>query len=312
MRIINNGLTHLLLPLLLCCSCNGGSGGLTICFTGDVLLDRGVRKKIERGGIDSLFKDAKPLFLSSDAVVINLENPVTKRVSPLNKRYVFRAEPEWLPALRGQGVTHAALANNHTIDQGREGITDTYNNLTAAGITPIGYGVNQQEACKPCVIEKEGVNEKVAIFNSFLLRVEDWEVMENEVGVCQAPVEKISGDVKAFKKSHPNYRAVVLLHWGIEGMKEPAERQRAEARMLVDSGADAVIGHHSHVIQSEEIYRGKPVFYSLGNFVFDQKHGERETGLAVKLTFNRAKVAINRRFVKISVFDYHPAFIMTH
>jgi len=135
----------LFLSLSLLFFCSRNDSGLTVCFTGDVLLDRGVRKKM---------------------------------------RYVFRAEPEWLPALRKQGITHAAMANNHTMDQGREGITDTYNNLKASGITPIGYGINQQEACKPIVIEKNGV--KVALFNSFLLSIEDWELREDEVGVCQA------------------------------------------------------------------------------------------------------------------------------
>jgi poly-gamma-glutamate synthesis protein (capsule biosynthesis protein) len=296
---INKNLKYLLLPLLLCCSGGGSDGELTVCFTGDVLLDRGVRKRIEHIGIDSLFSDAKPLFLSSDAVVINLENPVTKRVNSLNKRYVFRAEPEWLPALRRQGITHAAMANNHTMDQGRDGITDTYDNLIASGITPIGYGINQQDACKPCVIEKNGV--KAALFNSFLLSVGDWELLENEVGVCQASVEKISGDIKTFKDSHPDYRIVAVLHWGIEHTTHPTDQQRMEARMLVDSGADAVIGHHPHVIQDEEIYNGSPIFYSLGNFVFDQRQDEGTAGMAVMLTFS-GSVGVKRYFVRIPIF----------
>ena len=297
---INKSIIYLLLPLLLCCSRGGRDGELTVCFTGDVLLDRGVRKRIEYIGIDSLFSDAKPIFLSSDAVVINLENPVTKRVSPLNKRYVFRAEPEWLPMLRKQGITHAAMANNHTIDQGREGITDTYNNLIASDIVPIGYGVNQREACMPCIIKKNGVN--VAIFNSFLLSVGDWELLENEAGICQASVEKISGDIKAFKDYYPKYHAVAVLHWGIEYAKEPTERQRTEARMLIDSGADAVIGHHPHVIQEEEYYNGAPIFYSLGNFVFDQRQDENAAGMTVKLTFGKSN-GIERCFVRIPVFN---------
>jgi poly-gamma-glutamate synthesis protein (capsule biosynthesis protein) len=282
--IINKGLLCLLLPLLLCCSRNDGSGSMAICFTGDVLLDRGVRKMIERVGIDSVFSDVKPLFQSCDAVVINLENPVTKRVSPLNKKYVFRAEPEWLPALRKHGITHAAMANNHTIDQGREGIADTYKNLRASNIVPIGYGNNQQEACKPSLVKKNGV--KVALFNSFLLRVEGWMLLENEKGICQASAEQLSGSIKAFKSANPDYWVVAMLHWGVEYQKEPSQRQRKEAHLLVDSGADAIIGHHPHVIQGKEIYKGKPIFYSLGNFMFDQKESDRSTGLAVSLSFS--------------------------
>ena len=248
------------------------------------MLDRGVRKIIERVGIDSVFSGVKPLFQSCDAVVINLENPVTKRVSPLNKKYVFRAEPEWLPALRKHGITHAAMANNHTIDQGREGIADTYRNLRKSNIIPIGYGNNQQEACKPSLVEKNGV--KVALFNSFLLRVEGWEFLENEKGICQASAEQLSNSIKTFKKTNPNYWVVAILHWGEEYQKEPSKRQRKEAYLLVDSGADAIIGHHPHVIQDKEIYKGKPIFYSLGNFVFDQKESDRSSGLVVSLSFS--------------------------
>ncbi|MDR0815312.1 MAG: CapA family protein, partial [Bacteroidales bacterium] len=105
---------------------------LTICFTGDVLLDRGVREQIDRRGIDALFADVAPLWANYDAVVVNLECPVTTRQAPVNKQYIFRGEPEWLPALRKAGITHAVLANNHTYDQGRGGLEDTYHNLKAA------------------------------------------------------------------------------------------------------------------------------------------------------------------------------------
>jgi len=93
-----------------------------------------------------------------------------------------------------------------------------------------------------------------------------------------------------------------MLHWGIEHTKEPTARQRMDARMLIDSGADAVIGHHPHVIQDEEIYNGSPIFYSLGNFVFDQRQDEGTTGMIVKLTFSKS-TGIERYFVRIPVFE---------
>ena len=286
-----------LLPLLLCCSCNSKSDKLSICFTGDVLLDRGVRKKIERNGISSIFNNVKPLFQTSDAVVINLECPATNRISPLNKKYIFRAEKEWLPVLRQQGITHAAMANNHIMDQGRDGITDTYTNLIEANIMPIGYGDNQTEACKPCLIEKNKI--KVALFNSLLLPVENWVCLEQEKGICQASIEQLCDIVKAFKNDNPECWVVVMLHWGVEFQKNPTLLQRKNAYRLVDAGADAIIGHHPHVIQNEEMYKGKPIFYSLGNFVFDQKGEDRSTGLAVNLIFNELEMSVEKRIVKI-------------
>ena len=111
-----------------------------IAFTGDVLLDRGVRQQIQRGGVEDLFASVAPLFHQMDATVINLECPVTSVRSPLHKKYIFHAEPRWMEELVKAGISHAALANNHTMDQGRSGLTDTYQHLLSAGITPIGYG----------------------------------------------------------------------------------------------------------------------------------------------------------------------------
>jgi poly-gamma-glutamate synthesis protein (capsule biosynthesis protein) len=282
--------TVFLFVFLLLCSCNRNK--LTICFTGDILLDRGIRKEIERSGISSVFDDTRTLFRSSDAVIINLECPVTDIERPVNKKYIFRGEPEWLPALRRYGITHAAMANNHIMDQGRDGITDTYNNLISSNITPVGYGDNQCEACRPCIIEKNGIT--VAIFNSLLLPVENWVCLEHEKGICQATVEQLRNDINTFKSIHPDSRVVVFLHWGVEFQKHPTLLQRKNAYMLIDAGADAIIGHHPHVIQDEEIYRGKTIFYSLGNFIFDQKGEDRSTGLAVYLTFDNAGIAVKK------------------
>ena len=90
---------------------------LSVAFTGDVLLDRGVRQQIQKKGIEHLFESVTPLFRSLDATVINLECPVTSVRSPLHKKYIFRAEPIWAEALAQAGITHATMANNHTRDE---------------------------------------------------------------------------------------------------------------------------------------------------------------------------------------------------
>ena len=122
-------------------------------MTGDILLDRGVRKRIEAAGIDQLFSPAiDSLFCSSDFVIGNLECPATHIKAPAFKKFVFRAEPEWLTALRKHGFTHLNLANNHSIDQGRRGLTDTYTNIRNAGMTPIGAGASMKEAANAVLI----------------------------------------------------------------------------------------------------------------------------------------------------------------
>lgn len=141
------------ISLLLLTACQHSSEEcLSIAFTGDVLLDRGVRQQIQRGGVKDLF--ASVAFLSPSGCYGNQsECPATSVHSPLHKKYIFRAEPGWMEELAKAGISHAALANNHTMDQGRSGLIDTYQHLLSAGITPIGYGTSS-ESCQPVVIKK--------------------------------------------------------------------------------------------------------------------------------------------------------------
>ena len=123
---------------------------LTVVLTGDILLDRGVRRVIEQHGMDHLFSAGVDSVLSTAQVAVgNLECPATTIKAPVQKLYIFRGEPEWLFTLRRHGFTHLNLANNHSIDQGREGLMDTRRNITAACMVPIGAGQNMDEAAQP-------------------------------------------------------------------------------------------------------------------------------------------------------------------
>jgi len=283
------------LLIVLLSSCRQEKEELSICFTGDVLLDRGVRKQIERTGVETLFEDVSKIFKKSDAVVVNLECPITKTVSPINKRFIFRGEPEWIPALKAAGITHAALANNHSMDQGREGLRDTYKHLSENQIISLGYGENRQSACKPVFVKKGST--EVALFNSVTIPLENWVYLEDKAGVCQMGIDDIATNIGTLKKAKPDCNVVVILHWGLEYQQLPTPLQRSQARQLIDAGADAVIGHHPHIIQKEEIYKDKPIFYSLGNFVFDQKQPMTRESVIVELLFDDSGI----RFVKYPV-----------
>ena len=129
---------------------------LTVVLTGDILLDRGVRKAIEKHGVDHLFSDGiDSVFHSAQVVVGNLECPATEIEAPVFKRFIFRAEPAWLEALQRHGVTHLNLANNHSIDQGRRGLLDTKENIVKAGMMPIGAGANMSEAAEPVLLAEQ-------------------------------------------------------------------------------------------------------------------------------------------------------------
>lgn len=278
---------------------------LNICFTGDLLLDRGVRQKIEHSDIDSIFSNVSPLFHSSDAVVANLECPVTEHYAPINKHFIFRGEPKWLFSLKKAGITHLAMANNHSYDQGRDGIIDTYNQLTINNLIPIGFGFNHADACLPVVIEKGKI--KVAIFNSVFLPLENFPFLPNKPCICQASPTDLANAITAYKTKYTKTLVIVLLHWGYEYQKVPEPSQRAEAIRLIESGADAIIGHHPHVIQTIDFFNHKPVIYSLGNFVFDPKRPEATKGLLVKFSISKNKVLLVGE--EINIKDCIPSIV---
>ena len=247
----------------------GADTSLTIMFTGDVLLDRGVRAVIERQGIDYIFADVATLFAQADAVVINIECPLTDSHSPLGKQFIFRAEPSWAEGLRRAGITHAAMANNHTNDQGRTGISDTYRHLVAAGITPLGYGENHEQRHEPVVVEQGDV--KVALFNAAMMTMESWHRRPDRPDIWQPADDELVGVVESYIEANPSTKIICVLHWGVEFQSMPSRQQRILAHRLSRAGVDVIVGHHPHVLQPVEVIDDRTiVYYSLGNFVFDQ------------------------------------------
>ena len=241
---------------------------LSLVFTGDVLLDRGVRLHAEREGVQALFLGVDSVFRQADAVVINLECPLTEKETPVKKHYIFRADPQWAKDLKAAGITHASMANNHTYDQGRLGLLSTYSHLKEAGIEPLGFGYSKTERLEPVIIRK-GTTE-VALFNSVTIPLENWFDLDNRPGICQASASTLADAIRAYRNAHPKSKVIVVLHWGVEFQCLPSMQQRLDAETLLHAGADAIIGHHPHVVQPMKIIHSKPVFYSLGNFVFDQ------------------------------------------
>ena len=259
----------------------------SILFTGDVLLDRGVRPIAERRGVAYLFDSVQTEFRKSDAVVVNLECPLTDTVSPVNKRYIFRANADWAKDLYQVGITHAALANNHTNDQGRRGLQATYQHLCDAGIVPIGYGCSYEEQSTPVIIEKGNV--RVAVFNAVMMALENWHYLEGKPGICQPSSDQLVQTIADYHHQHPETAIVAVLHWGVEFNSMPSMTQRLLARQLSDAGVDAIIGHHPHVTQPVDTIGHTLVCYSLGNFVFDQHPPQARQCLMLRLNVKAGK-----------------------
>ena len=307
---------NVLLSVVILCSCNGNTAGndtsqpttdtdtsLTIMFVGDVLLDRGVRPVIEHRGIDHVFADVAPLFARADAVVINLECPLTDSRSPLGKQFIFRAEPSWAEGLRRAGITHAAMANNHTNDQGRIGISDTYRHLKAAGITPLGYGESREQRMAPVVIDQGEV--KVALFNAAMMTMENWHNRPDRPDICQPTNDELVGAVVAYRKANPSTKIVCVLDWGVEFQSVPSRQQRILAHRLSRAGVDVIIGHHPHVLQPVEVINGKTiVYYSLGNFVFDQHPPLTRQSMIARVEFTSSNVCHEN--IAVDIIDCVP------
>jgi len=258
----------------------------TIVFTGDILLDRGVRRIIEAHGPDEVFSPRVDSVLSAtDFVVGNLECPATKVRQPVFKRFVFRGEPEWLPALRRHGFTHLNLANNHSIDQGRAGLMDTRRQINAVGMTPLGADSTMDAASQPVLVTT--TPRPVYLLPSLRLRLENTAYLPQRPSISQEPFDSLVARVRALRDSVPTAAIIVNLHWGWEHHFKPLPQQRIEARRLIDAGADAIIGHHSHTLQSVEDYRGRTIYYGIGNFIFDQQKPMNSEAVIVRMTVTK-------------------------
>lgn len=261
---------------------HGHTQQTTLLFTGDILLDRGVRRVIEYKGADALFsRGIDSLFRTTDVVVGNLECPATKIQAPVQKRFIFRGEPEWLKVLHRHGFTHLNLCNNHSIDQGREGLMDTKRQIEMAGMTAVGAGCNMDEAAQPVLLAKSP--RKVWLLTSLRLALENQAYLTDKPTVSQESMESLISRIKKLKKADSTAIVIVSLHWGGEHTLRPVPRQRLEARQLIDAGADALVCHHTHTLQTIEEYKGKKIYYSIGNFIFDQSKPLNSKACMVRL-----------------------------
>ena len=263
--------------------CLAAAGQTKVILTGDILLDRGVRRVIEHHGVDHLFSDGiDSVFRAAQIVVGNLECPATKIESPVFKRFIFRGEPEWLNALRQHGFTHLNLANNHSIDQGRKGLIDTRENIIKAGMTPIGAGENMKEASDPVLLTEQP--RRVWLGPSLRLALENYAYLPDQPCVSQEPMDSLLERVHRLRTADSTAVIIVSLHWGGEHTLQPVPRQRHDAHQLILAGADILVCHHTHTLQTIEDYHGKKIYYSIGNFIFDQQKLLNSRACIVALT----------------------------
>ena len=197
-------------------------------------------------GPDYFFKNVRSILEEDDLSIINLEGTFTDSDQRQEKTFAFKADPEYVSILTGSSIEAANLANNHSRDYGEESYTDTVETLEQAGIASFGY--DQVD-----ILEVNGV--KVGLTGIYELA----EHLDKQ--------EEVRTNIAALKEAGAQV-IIVNFHWGIEKEYLPNDTQKTLAHLAIDEGADLVIGHHPHVLQGIERYKGKYIAYSLGNFSF--------------------------------------------
>ncbi|MDB5795632.1 MAG: putative poly-gamma-glutamate biosynthesis enzyme [Noviherbaspirillum sp.] len=259
---------------------------VSLIFAGDIVLDGKPGRAIE-GGRDP-FSGFAELLAGADIRVGNLECVVATTGEPDEKIYTFRAQPRTLPVLK-RHFDAVSLANNHSGDFGRAAFAEMLDLLDKAGIARFGGGRNLREAHAPLIIERKGLRIALLGYNEFLPRT--FEADADAPGVAWSEDDQVVDDLRKARSVHRADIVIPVMHWGWEDEPVAGRRQRELARLMVDAGADAVIGGHPHVTQDIEHYKGKPIVYSVGNFVIDAIDNEAQaTGWVLRLHLDRQGV----------------------
>ncbi|MDR1704215.1 MAG: CapA family protein [Clostridiales bacterium] len=254
-----------------------------LIFCGDILLDGSVRGRIESTGLDSvIFPEHRGPFIHADIAMANLENSVSTRGAAMeDKQYTYRADPEFLKLLTDMGIDIVSVANNHTLDFGRDAFADTLDYLTQYGIDYVGGGRDKAEAVLWRVLP---AGDKTVAFlaASRVLPVVDWYAGASRSGLFSTYDPAELNEQIALACEEADYVAVYV-HWGVERTDMPVQYQKDMAHGYIDAGADIVIGSHPHVLQGFEYYNGGLIAYSLGNFIFNDS--KKDTA-ALEITIN--------------------------
>ncbi|MBU4078068.1 CapA family protein [Patescibacteria group bacterium] len=244
---------------------------LSLIFVGDMMFDRGVEYySKQNNNIYYSLEKVSDFLKTADITFGNLEGPIVeypKNFSSNSLKFAFSTST--LKVLTSAGFDVFSLANNHSLNMGNSGLEHTRSFLKDVGILPVGDTINCLEEF---VIEKDNVV-FFAVNKTFTFNCSDEQVIDN---------------LKLIKEKFPDKFLIVSIHWGIEYNLSNSPAQQELSHKLIDNGADLIIGHHPHVVQNIEEYKGKLIFYSLGNFVFDQHFSEEtQQGLAIKLCLGK-------------------------
>ena len=309
----------------------------TLFAGGDILLDRGVYQTLHiRGkGADFPFDGGtaeitghtccsgfgwpvpitrrtggagamRHLISSADIAVANFENPAPNQPTYHTSGTRFTADPRLIPGLVHAGIDYVSIANNHIGDAGDLGILQTIANLKKNGLKYSGAGKDLAAARKPAILKAGGTTVAILGYDAI---AKGYFAGPDEIGSSQLSLKRATMDIQRARAAGADL-VIVFPHWGIEYRNKPFEAQQQLARSIIDAGADMIIGNHAHWIGAVEIYKGKPIWYALGNFVFDQTWSEPTMeGLTLELTFQGAELRQIRMHPHVILDKAQPNFL---
>lgn len=266
---------------------------ITMVFVGDIMLDETPGLYIKQG--KDPFNSFASILDSADITIGNLECAVGTSGKKEDKPFTFMANPRVIPVLK-KHFSGVSLANNHSFDYGTKPFDQMLDLFDNSGLRYFGGGRNINAAHQPAMFEVNGKRVAVLGYNEFFPR--SFEALDDRPGIAWSEDDYVVYDIKQAKEKHQADYVIVFPHWGIEHEKIASSRQVALAHLMIDNGADAVIGGHPHVTQNTETYKGKPIFYSLGNFVFNGfDDDDSNTGWVVRLTLENNQPIKSETFV---------------
>jgi poly-gamma-glutamate capsule biosynthesis protein CapA/YwtB (metallophosphatase superfamily) len=244
---------------------HASSGDASLIFVGDIMVAETPGELIARG--EDPFQPFASLLSSHDVRIGNLECVVATTGTAEEKPYTFRAEPRTLPVLK-RHFDAVSLANNHSGDFGKAAFAEQLALMDKAGLPYFGGGRDATAAHAPWIVERNGV--RIALLGYVEFKPRSFEADAGRPGVAwSGEDDDVIEDIIAARRVHRADVVIPFMHWGWEDEPDPSPRLRAFARRMIDAGADLVVGGHPHVTQGAEYYRGKPIIYSLGNFLFN-------------------------------------------
>lgn len=258
----------------------------SVIAVGDIMLGGRAKKAVTEFGPDYPYDGVLPLLRRAPIVLGNLEGPFAEKARKQERNFSYRVDVSLAGSLSRAGINVVTLANNHLTDCGRSGVLETLDALSNANVFALGAGTNEQTAHEPVILPSGKM--QVGLLGYYWNR--RTAATADLPGSAMDSPEALEADLRALRERAD--RIVVTFHWGVPYQPQPSSDDRAKAHFAVDCGADAVVGHHPHIVQPFEIYRRCPIFYSVGNFAFGSGNSRAE-GLLVSLRFEDNKTVVN-------------------